>query len=420
MNVGKLFPIKEGRKNYLMNVSSMVDESSSQLKVDVARETVSLYTAVILMAIIIIVGCVGNVMVILAVKTNKKLQSESNKFVVNLSVCDLLFVTMVLPFNIYTYIEDDWFLDHILCKFIGFLGYTLTGTTIITITLIAWNRYKLILDPAGYKSIFAPRNLKIMIVVAWVFPVICLLPALTEIWGKFGYVAMLVTCNLMLNHESQSFKLFLLIVRAAVPCILIVYYYMMIYYTTRQSHLRMSRSISKSAIEYNNHRKEMHLTRMMIIIFLVFILSYFPCTVSSVIDWNRVLSKRFHMFCIITVYVGSALNPLIYGLMNSQFRLAYFRLLSCYQIGTTAKSKQVKKDTVLNVGTPIVRKKITLTPAGFNDDMNQCSSSDLLKRSNVSLPDLYKLSVSYEDEEQSTTTKDGSEVYVRLLEKSEI
>lgn len=66
--------------------------------------------------------------------------------------------------------------------------------------------------------------------------------------------------------------------------------------------------------------QEMHLTKMMATIFLIFALSYFPCTVSTIIDWNTMLSKRFHMFCLITVYMGSAVNPLIYGLMNSQFR----------------------------------------------------------------------------------------------------
>ena len=37
-------------------------------------------------------------MVILAVRTTRKLQTVSNAFVVNLSVCDLLFVTIVLPY----------------------------------------------------------------------------------------------------------------------------------------------------------------------------------------------------------------------------------------------------------------------------------------------------------------------------------
>lgn len=66
-------------------------------------------------------------MVLLAVRKVKKLQTVSNMFVMNLSVCDLLSVLCVLPFNIYTYIADGWFIATSLCKIIGFLGYTLTG-----------------------------------------------------------------------------------------------------------------------------------------------------------------------------------------------------------------------------------------------------------------------------------------------------
>ena len=66
-------------------------------------------------------------MVILAVRMTRKLQIVSNAFVVNLSVCDLLFVTVILPFNIYTYLTDGWDMPYGLCKTLGFLGYTLTG-----------------------------------------------------------------------------------------------------------------------------------------------------------------------------------------------------------------------------------------------------------------------------------------------------
>lgn len=202
----------------------------------------------------------------------------------------------------------------------------------MTITLIAWNRYKLIVDLTSYRRLFVARRIAAMLAVAWVLPVTCLTPALLEVWGHFGYVAMMVTCNLLLDHDSQSFKLFLLIVRAAIPCMLILYFYLSIYRTTKASHrrVRQGRLLSHDRhLDQHIQRKEMHLTKMMATIFLVFALSYFPCTISSIVDWNTVLSKRFHMFCLITVYVGSAVNPLIYGLMNSQFRRAYYSILLC-------------------------------------------------------------------------------------------
>lgn len=141
---------------------------------------------------------------------------------------------------------------------------------------------------------------------------------------------MLSSCNLALDSPSQSFKIFLLIVRAAIPCGLIIYFYNAIYSTTRASHEKLHCiSYATNLMRQHNHKKEMRLTQMMIGIFIVFVFSYFPCTISSVIDWSQMLSKTFHMFCQTSVFLGSAINPLLYGFMNEQFRMAYYQILTC-------------------------------------------------------------------------------------------
>lgn len=168
---------------------------------------------------------------------------------------------------------------------------------------------------------------------AWTIPIICLIPAVVGIWGQFGYVPMMVTCNLTLDHKSQLFKIFLMVFRAGIPCGLIVYYYTRIYFTTMSSHRRLSVSRrTLSALDLHNQRKEMRMTRMMVIIFLVFALSYFPCTITGLIDWTSIMSKKYHMFCQISVYIASGANPLIYGLMNSHFRQAYREIICCVNL----------------------------------------------------------------------------------------
>ena len=183
-----------------------------------------------------------------------------------------------------------------------------------------------------------------------------------QIWGHFDFIPMLSSCNLDLDRSSQTFKIFLLIVRAAIPCGLIIYFYSSIYLTTRASRLRLeqrgnnlnnknnngksndddsnsslhSSSSGNSASEplrsvsdHPNQQREMRLTKMMIAIFLVFVVSYFPCTISSAIDMSHTLSKTFHMFCQTSIFLGSAINPLLYGFMNSQFRTAYYNIIMC-------------------------------------------------------------------------------------------
>ena len=229
--------------------------------------------------------------------------------------------------------------------------------------MIAWNRYQLVANSKDYASTFSRPHMVALVAVSWLLPVLVLTPALVEVWGRFGYVAMLATCNLLLSHDSQSFKLFLLVVRALIPCALILYCYIFIYRVTRASHRKMHKALSNPAhYDALQQRHEMHLTRMMIVIFVVFAVSYFPCTITGVIDWGTILSREFHMFCAISVYIGSALNPVIYGLMNHQFREAYITLLTCrtapyLQQRARRKNKQpvlhmVKCDNAIKSGVP--------------------------------------------------------------------
>ncbi|CAL1536590.1 unnamed protein product [Lymnaea stagnalis] len=329
-------------KDLLPDMSIFIKTTDSmEVMVFQEGEKTALVAVISFMAIIIALGSIGNILVTLAVLQTKKLQTVSNLFVANLSVCDLLFVTVVLPVNMYTYLMEGWQLNDYICKFIGFLGYTLTGTTIMTITLIAWNRYKLVVDVSRYKQLFRKWNIVIMVAATWVVPVLFLQPAVFGAWGHFGYIPMLSSCNLGLDNSSQTFKIFLLIVRAAIPCGLIIFYYSAIYITTRASHQRLHISTTSNyMMRQNNHRREMRLTRMMIAIFVVFVLSYFPCTISSVIDWSRILSKTFHMFCQTSVFLGSAINPLLYGFMNEQFRCAYYQILTCRVMVRGCKGKK--------------------------------------------------------------------------------
>ncbi|GFR74988.1 G-protein coupled receptor moody [Elysia marginata] len=269
----------------------------------------------------------------------------------------------------------------------------------MTITAIAWNRYKLVVDSQMYHSIFTRRNLALVLALTWLVPLLFLQPAAFRVWGHFDFIPTMSSCNLDLDSSSQTFKIFLLIVRAAIPSGLIIYFYTSIYIATRASRMRLQRSSrgcnnnrnldvdpgkefisSESSLDTTpansltelqasvparsrEQKREMRLTRMMIAIFLVFVVSYFPCTISSAIDMTHILSKTFHMFCQTSIFLGSAINPMLYGFMNSQFRTAYYNIIMCSLIqqrqqraGTTTTaanspaSSRRKRQTTGSVG----------------------------------------------------------------------
>ena len=198
----------------------------------------------------------------------------------------------------------------------------------ISISLIAWSRYKLTRSASGPER--QPRNLDTrticLIIISWLLPVVTLLPALLEVWGRFGYEAQLASCNLLQTDRSQAFKVAHLVARAFVPCSLIVACYCIIYAIARQSRSRMYSVVSnRNSFTLSAQRDEMRLSRMVLTIFLLFAISYIPCVITSSLDWVVHVSADVHRYSALTVYIGSALNPLVYGLLNTSFRKACLR-----------------------------------------------------------------------------------------------
>lgn len=75
-------------------------------------------------------------------------------------------------------------------------------------------------------------------------------------------------------------------------------------------------------------RNEWRITKMVLAIFLSFVMCYLPITVTKVAD-KDVKYPGFHIFGYIMLYLSSCINPIIYVIMNKQYRQAYKTVLLC-------------------------------------------------------------------------------------------
>lgn len=82
--------------------------------------------------------------------------------------------------------------------------------------------------------------------------------------------------------------------------------------------------------------KDRRLLKMILVIFVWFVVCYLPITVSKI--WKS--ANDVHVFNImgyLLIYLTTCINPLIYVLMSSEYRRAYWNLLRCHQ---TEKQQQ--------------------------------------------------------------------------------
>ncbi|XP_038131166.1 G-protein coupled receptor 84 [Cyprinodon tularosa] len=69
-------------------------------------------------------------------------------------------------------------------------------------------------------------------------------------------------------------------------------------------------------------------TRMCFTVFLCFVCCYVPFLLLNIADKQNRAPQMLHMFCANLTWLNSCINPVLYAVMNRQFRQAYSELLS--------------------------------------------------------------------------------------------
>lgn len=84
----------------------------------------------------------------------------------------------------------------------------------------------------------------------------------------------------------------------------------------------------KDQRDIKTKRNEWRITKMVLAIFLSFVACYLPITIVKVAD-PEVQTPGWHILAYIMLYLSSCINPIIYVIMNKQYRQAYKTILMC-------------------------------------------------------------------------------------------
>ena len=98
------------------------------------------------------VSIVGNVVVIVAIILDRRLQTVTNFFIGNLSLADILIGVFSIPFQFQAALLQTWNLPHFLCPVAPFFKEMTVNVSIFTLTVISFDRYMAVLHPIGAKS----------------------------------------------------------------------------------------------------------------------------------------------------------------------------------------------------------------------------------------------------------------------------
>lgn len=114
-----------------------------------------------------LVSVLGNVCVLLIVGTSRRMRTVTNYFIANLAVADIIIGLFSVPFQFQAALLQRWVLPHFMCAFCPFVQVLSVNVSIVTLTAIAFDRYRAVVHPLKART--SKLSAKVAILAIWAF-----------------------------------------------------------------------------------------------------------------------------------------------------------------------------------------------------------------------------------------------------------
>ena len=276
-----------------------------------------------LFALIIVVGTVGNVLVIYVIMSRVTMQTTTNYLLINLALSDLAFLIIVAPITAYKYVAMSFPFGDTVCKVIQYIIYVTTYVTVYTLIAVSFLRYITVIHSVSTARYRTKRNIIIINIMIWVLLMIVNIPTLLKhqlnVFDEyFSY------CGLATN-STKPFYLTFFIFGYGLPLVIICGLYCVIIH-----YLHMA---SASAVG-QTRRRTARASKVIILVVVVFAVLWLPQHVTQLLQVFGTVPKD-HWFevvriiCISMIYGNSCANPIIYNFVSKEFKRGFREVVCC-------------------------------------------------------------------------------------------
>ncbi|KAJ9591746.1 hypothetical protein L9F63_001682, partial [Diploptera punctata] len=112
-----------------------------------------------------VLAVVGNSLVMWIVATSRRMQNVTNCFISNLALADIVIGLFAIPFQFQAALLQRWNLPYFMCAFCPFVQVLSVNVSIFTLTAIAVDRHRAILNPLSAR----PSKLRAKLAIAGIW-----------------------------------------------------------------------------------------------------------------------------------------------------------------------------------------------------------------------------------------------------------
>ncbi len=305
-----------------------------------------LLTILIVLIIGVLITLMSNLFTCVIFFSRKNRESRAKFLLGNIAFSDIIYILVfIMPLMVImpSIIEKNVIISHIIQSITNFINATTLYVTSITMTVIALDRYYVIV----FTEIENPLDKfssKILLLIIWILSLLLSTPFLvTNDIYYFNYKKLAIEClsdgnylkNLTLINE-QLFKHISrksrFILQYVIPIVLISYFYSRIIY-----HLFRKRNSDIRISNIRFQKKVWKTTKMLIavVVFTVCNFAFYFTVMKNLLNFENknhnscVISTSLSCISYIIFITSCLLNPIIYWWMSSNFRKDFKRILLC-------------------------------------------------------------------------------------------
>jgi len=281
---------------------------------------------------------IGNVLVIATVYANAPLRTKFNFIIVNMALSDLVIPVLVLPQQIVLEARgnsNEWLVGgsfgNVLCKIFYFMADISPGVSVLSLVVIAVNRFFAIVYPLRF-NVFSRKKLFCMIALTWIISMIIFSPHLYTFRLIPGppYDMCYVSWEPLDPDKSTTvFYSIFVIALFVVPFLIISVLYTILTYKIYKTSERIQSMLNNEQAELRQRRNK-QVFYMSVVVVLAFALLWGPFF-GFLFTWVFIWGKKFPTSVLIQLpnikfvlnFVGfsnSMVNPCVYFVFMKNFR----------------------------------------------------------------------------------------------------
>ncbi|KAM3862866.1 LOW QUALITY PROTEIN: melanopsin-A [Diretmus argenteus] len=281
-----------------------------------------------------ITGIIGNFLVIYAFSRSRSLRTPANMFIINLAITDLLMCVTQTPTFFATSMHKRWIFGEKACELYAFCGALFGICSMITLTVIAVDRYFVITRPLTSIGVLSRKRALLILMAAWAYSLGWSLPPFFG-WSAYVPEGLMTSCTwdyMTFTPSVRAYTMLLFTFVFFMPLFIIIYCYIFIFRairTTNKAVGKMNGSVhssSRNSVKsFHRLQNEWKMAKIALIIILLYVISWSPyatVALTAFAGYADMLTPYMNSVPAIIAKASAIHNPIIYAITHPKYRVA--------------------------------------------------------------------------------------------------